>query len=55
VRTQWASRGLPKEFSRIEFDAVDVAEERASGVRLKAVDEKGQLAIDQILQPRAHD
>lgn len=54
VRTQWIQGGLPKDFAA-EIDAVEVDDERAFAVRLKAVDEKGQLAIDQILQPRAHE
>lgn len=54
IRTQWAARGLPKQFSSVHLDAVEIPG-RAYGIRLKATDEKGQLAIDQILQPRAHE
>jgi hypothetical protein len=55
VRTQWASRGLPKDFSGLKFDVFEVPGASAYAIRLQARDEKGQLAIDQILQPRAHE
>lgn len=55
VRSQWAARGLPLEFTaNAEFDAVKFPD-RPYGVRIKAKDSNGQLAIDQILQPRTHD
>lgn len=53
-KSQWTARGLPPEFSAgVEVDAVKF-QDRAYAVRLKAKDSNGQLAIDQILQPRAH-
>lgn len=55
VKSQWAARGLPIEFTAdVEFDAVEFPG-RPYGVRIKAKDGNGRLAIDQILQPRAHD
>ncbi len=54
-KTQWIARGLPPEFSAgVGVDDVKF-ENRVYGVRLKAKDSNGQLAIDQILQPRAHN
>jgi hypothetical protein len=54
-KSQWIARGLPPEFSAgVETEAVKF-EGRVYGVRLKAKDSNGQLAIDQILQPRAHE
>ena len=54
-KSQWIARGLPPEFSAgIDLDAVKF-DGRVYGVRLKATDSNGQLAIDQILQPRAHE
>jgi prepilin-type N-terminal cleavage/methylation domain-containing protein len=52
VKSVWVARGLPK-----DFDPLIDAEEfpgRPYGVRLKAKDNNGTIAIDQILQPRAH-
>jgi hypothetical protein len=55
VKSEWTARGLPPEFTAdAEFDAVEFPG-RPYGVRIKAKDSNGQLAIDQILQPRAHD
>lgn len=55
VPTVWIARGVPIEFSLgVKFEAVKF-EGRPYGVRLRAKDSNGQLAIDQILQPRAHD
>lgn len=51
VATDWFARGLPAEFT---IDDIDVPGTRLYGVRVKATDAEGQLAIDQILQPRAH-
>lgn len=54
-KSQWVARGLPLEFTAdAEFDAVEFPG-RPYGVRIKAKDGNGKLAIDQILQPRAHD
>jgi prepilin-type N-terminal cleavage/methylation domain-containing protein len=54
VRSEWVARGVPPEFSAgVDIDAVEFAG-RPYGVRLKAKDGNGTLAIDQILQPRAH-
>jgi len=54
LRTQWNARGVPPEFSSgVDIDAVDMTG-RLYGVRLRAKDAKGMLAIDQIFQPRAH-
>ena len=50
VPTDWTSRGLPTSF---EIDAVSIPG-RPYGVRITARDGKGRIAIDQILQPRAH-
>jgi prepilin-type N-terminal cleavage/methylation domain-containing protein len=63
VRTTWRARGVPADFSKsLVVDAVDLSEEddvdipdRPYGVRLIARDGKGRVAIDQILQPRAHE
>jgi hypothetical protein len=45
---------VPTDFSNsIEVDAVGITG-RPLGVRITARDGKGRIAIDQILQPRAH-
>jgi prepilin-type N-terminal cleavage/methylation domain-containing protein len=51
VKTQWVARGMPGSFKigLVEF------RNRPYGVRIRAEDSNGQLAIDQILQPRTHD
>lgn len=55
VPVEWAARGLPKEFGNsFEVDAVGIPG-RPWGVRITARDGKGRVAIDQILQPRAHE
>jgi prepilin-type N-terminal cleavage/methylation domain-containing protein len=52
--TTWVARGLPPDFSsELVIDAVDIPG-RPWGVRVVARDAKGNVAIDQILQPRAH-
>ena len=51
VATDWVARGLPAEFT---IESVTI-EGRPFGVRIKATDSEGNLAIDQILQPRAHN
>lgn len=50
VATEWVARGLPAGFV---MTAVDLPG-RPYGVRITAHDSEGRLAIDQILQPRAH-
>ena len=52
-KSQWIARGLPPELD-LELEAVEFPN-RPYGVRLKAKDSNGQLAIDQIFQPRAHE
>ncbi len=55
VPSDWVARGLPEDFSNsLEVDAVGIPG-RPWGVRIRARDRKGRLAIDQILQPRAHE
>ena len=53
VPTEWVTRGLPMNFSQLEFAAVRTADDAHWATRIVAKDEKGQLAIDTILQPRA--
>lgn len=53
VKTRWVARGLPPDFSA-SFDAVEVPG-HPYGVRMTAVDSTGKLAVDEYLQPRAHD
>ena len=48
--SEWTARGLPAQFTIDIFEIPD----RPYGVRLQASDRTGQLAIDQIFQPRAH-
>jgi len=52
IGTEWVARGLPPDFDA-GLDAVSVPG-RPFGVRFMAKDAKGQLAIDQYYQPRAH-
>jgi hypothetical protein len=55
VKSEWVARGVPHEFSfGAEIDAVQF-EGRPFGVRLIAKDSNGNVAIDQILQPRAYE
>ena len=51
--TEWVARGLPLGFSQLRIDAVKTDEDAAWATRIVARDEKGRLAIDTILQPRA--
>ncbi len=52
--SEWTARGVPTDFSHTaQIDAVEF-DKRPFGVRLMAKDRDGQLAIDQILQPRAY-
>ncbi len=54
MHMQWNARGVPPDFSAgTGLTAVEM-EGRQYGVRLQARDAKGQLAIDQIFQPRTH-
>ena len=53
VKTDWVARGVPPEFA-VEIEAVKFAG-RPYGVRIVAKDQEGRVAIDQILQPRAHE
>lgn len=52
--TEWVARGVPENFQDLEIDAILIPN-RPYGVRVTARDNKGRLAIDQILQPRAHE
>jgi prepilin-type N-terminal cleavage/methylation domain-containing protein len=55
VAEEWRARGLPPEFSNeLVVDAVEIPG-RPYGVRILARDGRGRVAIDQILQPRAHE
>jgi prepilin-type N-terminal cleavage/methylation domain-containing protein len=55
VASEWVARGVPEDFSSsVTLDAVDIPG-RPYGVRLIAKDRNGRIAIDQILQPRAHE
>jgi prepilin-type N-terminal cleavage/methylation domain-containing protein len=51
--TQWVARGLPLSFSQLEIDAVKTDDDAAWATRIVAKDERGRIAIDTILQPRA--
>lgn len=53
AKREWVARGLPENFNSIEIDAAEVPNARAWGVRIRATDQNGNLAIDQILMPRA--
>ena len=50
---EWVARGLPLTFSALEIDAIKVNTGSPWAARITAKDEKGRLAIDTILQPRA--
>lgn len=55
VAEEWVARGLPEDFSNfLVVDAVEIPG-RPYGVRIIARDRRGRVAIDQILQPRAHE
>jgi prepilin-type N-terminal cleavage/methylation domain-containing protein len=49
VKTEWVARGLP-DFQITDFPIVG----KPDSVRIKAYDQGGKLAIDQIFQPRPH-
>lgn len=51
--TEWVARGLPPEFAA-NIDAVETPG-HPYGVRITAIDSNHRLAIDQYLQPRAHE
>lgn len=48
--SDWTASGVPE----FELDAYEIPN-RPWGVRVRAKNTKGQLVIDQIFQPRAHD
>lgn len=50
VVSDWVARGVPH-FSIEGYEIPD----RPWGVRVRAFNKKGQLAVDEILQPRAHE
>lgn len=55
VATDWTARGVPADFSStFQLEAVEM-KGRPYGVRITAHDGEGRIAIDQILQPRAHE
>jgi prepilin-type N-terminal cleavage/methylation domain-containing protein len=54
VPTEWIARGLPQDFQNFRVGAVGLPG-RPWAVRLVAKDSDGRIAIDQILQPRAHE
>ena len=53
VAQDWVSRGLPVDFSNVEIGALKTGTNSAWATRITAKDEKGRIAIDTILQPRA--
>jgi len=53
VPDDWVARGLPLNFTNLEIGAVKVSPGSKWATRIKATDEKGRIAIDTILQPRA--
>jgi len=53
LRSEWIARGLPPDFGA-NIDAVETPG-HPYGVRVTAVDRNNHLAIDQYLQPRAHE
>jgi prepilin-type N-terminal cleavage/methylation domain-containing protein len=55
VETQWVARGLPANFQCAIGAVEDIPGDAPVAVRITALDEEGRIAIDQILQPRAHD
>lgn len=50
LSTEWVARGVP-EMTISTFEIPD----RPYSVRIRARDDKGKLAIDQIFQPRTHE
>lgn len=55
VAREWVARGLPAEFGSVEIEPLRVSASAAWATRILARDENGNIAIDQILQPRATD
>lgn len=53
VAQEWVARGLPRTFSELKIDAIKTSPSAPWAARITANDEKGRLAIDTILQPRA--
>lgn len=53
VAQEWVARGLPPSFTELTIDAVRTSPGAPWAARIIAHDEKGRLAIDTILQPRA--
>jgi prepilin-type N-terminal cleavage/methylation domain-containing protein len=53
VAQEWVARGLPRTFSELKIDAIKTSPGAPWAARITAHDEKGRLAIDTILQPRA--
>ncbi|MDQ3283568.1 MAG: hypothetical protein M3Q69_19370, partial [Acidobacteriota bacterium] len=54
LKQLWTARGVPTDFSHtVAIDAVEF-DDRPYGVRILALDDRGRIAIDQILQPRAY-
>jgi prepilin-type N-terminal cleavage/methylation domain-containing protein len=51
VVSDWVARGVPADFTVGTFEIPD----RPFAVRVRATDQGGKLAIDQIFQPRAHE
>jgi len=51
VVSDWVARGVPADFTVGTFEIPD----RPFAVRIRATDQGGKLAIDQIFQPRAHE
>jgi type II secretory pathway component PulJ len=49
---EWVARGVPAQFM---IDALKTNESAAWAARITALDTKGRLAIDTILQPRAEE
>jgi prepilin-type N-terminal cleavage/methylation domain-containing protein len=49
VVSDWTARGVPK------FLLDDFPKDNPDSVRIQAIDNRGQLAIDQILRPRSHN
>ena len=53
IADNWVTRGLPVDFSNLEIDAIKTGTASAWATRIVAKDERGRIAIDTILQPRA--
>jgi hypothetical protein len=52
IPKEWVALGLPDDFAAT-IDSLEIPD-RPYGVRIKAYDKKGVLAVDEYLQPRAH-